>query len=118
MRDPEDVLTYHLDENQVKVKVKDLTDREALLTAELIEDVFNSTSTGIRTKAGQVRLRELQVVMNTLYKQLERYRQDPNDSRTIKTICGLLDRTAKFSGFARSYVREHKWKELIRLADE
>lgn len=56
--------------------------------------------------------------MNTLYKQLERYRQDPNDGRTIKTICGLLDRTAKFSGFARSYVREHKWKELIRLADE
>ena len=106
------------DWNQVKVKVKDLTDREALLTAELIEDVFNSTSTGIRTKAGQVRLRELQVVMNTLYKQLERYRQDPNDSRTIKTICGLLDRTAKFSGFARSYVREHKWKDLIRLADE
>ena len=118
LRDPEDVLTYHLDENQVKVKVKDLTDREALLTAELIEDVFNSTSTGIRTKAGQVRLRELQVVMNTLYKQLERYRQDPNDIRTIKTICGLLDRTAKFSGFARSYVREHKWKDLIRLADE
>jgi hypothetical protein len=56
--------------------------------------------------------------MNTLYKQMERYRQDPNDSRTIKTICGLLDRTAKFSGFAWSYVREHKWKDLIRLADE
>ena len=116
-RDPEEVLTYHLDEKRVKVNVKDAEDQEALLTAELIEEVFNSTSTGIRTEAGQVRLRELQVVMNTLYKQLERYRQNPDDGRTIKTLCGFLDRAAPFSGFTRSYVREHKWKDLIKLAD-
>ncbi len=116
-RDPEDVLTYRLDENHVKVNVKNSDDREASLTAELIEEVFNSKSTGIRTEAGQIRLRELQVVMNTLYKQLARYRKNPSDARTISTLCGLLDRTAKFSGFARSYVREHELKNLIKLAD-
>lgn len=116
-RDPEEVLTYHLEENHVEVNVKDLEDQEALLTAELIEEVFNSTSTGIRTEAGQVRLRELQIVMNTLYKQLERYKKNPEDHRTIRKLCGLLDRTTAFSGFARSYVKEHKWKDLVRLAD-
>ncbi len=117
-RDPEDVLNYYLLGSQVKVSVKDPTDREALLTAELIEEVFNTQSTGIRTEAGQVRLKELQTVMNTLYIQLDRYRKKPNNVRTIKTLCGLLDRTGKFSGFARSYVRRLGWQDLIRLADK
>lgn len=99
------------------MKVKDEADQEALLTADLIEEVFNSTSTGIRTEAGLVRLRELQVVMNTLYKQLERYQKNPDDERTIRTICGFLDRTAAFAGFSRSFVREGKWNGFLRLAD-
>ena len=118
VRDPEEALSYHLSENHVKVQVKDTTDAEAVLTADLIEEVFNSASTGIRTKAAQVRLRELQGIMCTLYKQLERYQQNPNDKRAIRALCGFLDRAAAFSGFARSFVRESRWDGLLRILDE
>lgn len=106
VRDPEDLLIYRLTENHVEVLVKDKTDQEALRTAELIEETFNSNSTGIRKEAGQVRLRELQVTMNALYSQLEQYQHDPSDKKTIRMLNALLNRASIFSGFTRSYARE------------
>jgi len=77
VRDPEQLLEYQLEENKVKVIVKNKDDAEALLTADLIEETFNSTSTGIRKQAGQVRLEDLQGTMNALYSQIARYLEFP-----------------------------------------
>lgn len=107
VRDPEDLLIYRLKENRVEVITVEKSDKEAICTAELIEETFNSTSTGIRREAGQVRLRELQLTMNALYSQLEKYQQDPSDKKTIRMLNALLNRASKFSGFTRSYAR--KW---------
>ena len=105
----QDTLTAGKNKNNiaaVEVLVKDKTDQEALRTAELIEETFNSNSTGIRKEAGQVRLRELQVTMNALYSQLEQYQHDPSDKKTIRMLNALLNRASIFSGFTRSYARE------------
>ena len=107
VRDPEELLKYQLIENHVQVMVKDKTDLEAIRTAELIEDVFNSTSTGIRTIAGQVRLNDLQLTMDTFYKLLERCESDPTDKKAARMLNALLNRASKFSGFTRSYAKEH-----------
>ena len=52
VRDPEDLLDFQVIENHVVVVAKNEADTEAARTAELIEEVFNSTSTGIRKAAG------------------------------------------------------------------
>lgn len=106
VRDPEELLVLRLEENHVHVIVKNETDTEAMRTAELIEEVFNSTSTGIRTEASQVRLKELQQVMNAFFVQLDQYRNNTADKRTIQTIRAFMKREYAFAGFIRSYVRE------------
>ena len=106
VRDPEEVLKYQLVENHVKVDVKDKADLEAVRTAALIEEVFNSTSTGIRKEAGQVRLRELQRTMNAIYTQIEHLRKNPSDMKSKRIMNALLSRASKFAGFTRSYARE------------
>ena len=102
--DPEDLLEYQLVENHVRVVAKK-EDKETVRTAKLIEDVFNSTSTGIRKEAAEVRLRDLQRTMNAFYTQLERYLLNPSDKRTIRTLNAFLDKSSKYAGFVRSYAR-------------
>ena len=113
VRDPEELLDFQLTENKVKVIVKNKQDAEAVRTADLIEETFNSTSTGIRKQAGQVRLNELQGTMNALYSQMNRYRENPSDIVAIRMLKGLLSRAAKFAGFTRSYARDHGYDAFI-----
>jgi len=54
VRNPEKLLSYKLTGNHVKVNGKDKTDQEALLTADLIEETFHSSSAGIRRDAGRI----------------------------------------------------------------
>lgn len=113
-RDPEELLKFQLIENKVKVLVKSKEDEEALRTADLIEETFNSTSTGIRKQAGQVRLKELQGTMNALYSQLTHYQNNPSDVVTVRMLKGLLSKTSKFADFTRSYARDHGYEAFIQ----
>ncbi len=114
VRDPEELLELQLIENQVKVIVKSERDAEAIRTAELIEETFNSTSTGIRKQAGQVRLNELQSTMNALYSQLNYFQDNPSDIVTIRMLKGLLNKASKFAGFTRSYAKAHGYEAFIQ----
>lgn len=67
-RDPEDAMVFHLRQEEVEVWPKSPEDREAVLTSELVEEVFNLENTGMRIVGSAVRTRLLQEEMNTLYK--------------------------------------------------
>ena len=112
VRDPEELLTHHLVENHVEVTVKVETDLEAVRTADLIEEVFNSTSTGIRKIASQVRMRNLQETMNAFYSQLECYQNNPADKTAVRMLNALLSRDSQFAGFTRSSARELGYKAI------
>lgn len=113
-RDPEELLAYQLEGNRVHVFLKTTDDSEADRTAELIEEVFNSTSTGIRSEAAEVRLRELQKIMNAFYTALEQYIQTPENKIARKTLIALLDKETAFSGFTRSYARAYGLTTFIK----
>ena len=111
-RDPEELLKQQLIENHVKVDVIDTEDNEAVLTAELIEETFNSTSTGIRTIAGQERLKALQETMNALITQMEKLRNNPYDKGSKRMVNALLNRSSRFAGFTRSYARDCGYRSI------
>ena len=105
-RDPEDAMVFHLRQEEVEVWPKSPEDREAVLTSELVEEVFNLENTGMRIVGSAVRTRLLQEEMNTLYKKLEAYRKNPGSKLIQRTLRALLKRDTAFAGFKRCYVRE------------
>ena len=66
VRDPELLLEQELIGEDVRVRALNKSDSEACLTAQLIEEVFTSESTPLRTHASDVRLKALQRQMNLL----------------------------------------------------
>ena len=106
MRDPERLLSQELVGNEVRVGLLADHDDEAGLTAELIEEVFMTNRTGLRSKASSVRLKELQMTMNVLYAKLADYRSG-EDCRAEDTIAAMLRPEARYAGFTRHYVRTH-----------
>lgn len=106
-RDPEALLEQRLVENEVCVSVLAEDDHEASLTAELIEEVFMSDNTALRSLDADMRLKELQKKMNLLYKNLATYRKDPSDYFARRVLVSLLKPEAAFAGFTRCYVRRH-----------
>lgn len=48
----------------------------------------------------------LQTTMTTLYRCLANYKQNPSQ-RNYRTLRGMLNRSHKFAGFTRTYVRNH-----------
>ncbi len=106
-RDPEEAMTFYLKKEDIEVRPRKTDDREAVLTSELIEDVFNLKNTGMRVAGSAVRVRLLQEEMNVLYTKLEAYRRNPESKLLLKMLRVLLRRDSAFAGFKRCYVREH-----------
>ena len=104
-RDPEDALEQCLEGDAVLVGVKDPADAEAVRTAQLIEEVFNSDRTELRSQASAARMDLLQTRMNALYSKLGEYHANPNDPFAKRSIVALLSREEAFAGFTRQYVR-------------
>ena len=100
-------MVFHLKHENVKVCPKRPEDGEAVLTAELVEEVFNLKNTGMRIIGSAVRTRLLQEEMNTLYAKLEAYRRNPGSKLIQRTLRALLRRDTAFAGFKRYYIREH-----------
>ena len=89
------------------VSVKPLAEAlEARMTAQLLTECFERMNTGIRVIECQTRVNALGITMNTLYKKLQAYQEDPS-RRNLCALRGMLSRTYKFAGFTRAYVRGH-----------
>ena len=112
--DPETVLEQLLVEGHVQVKPLVET-QEARITARLLTECFELTNTGARITACDTRVKALSRTMNTLYKTLREYRENPS-SNNLRRLRGMLSRTYKFAGFTRTYVRNHL-EDYPELAD-
>lgn len=116
--DPETVLEQLLVGGHVQVKPLAGT-QEARLTAELLTECFELTNTGARITECDTRIKALNKTMNTLYKTLGEYQENPS-GRNLRGLRGMLSRTYKFAGFTRTYVRNHledypELEEYVRL---
>lgn len=103
--DPESVLNQQFLNDHVSVQPIADT-KAAVMTAELLTECFEKRNTGIRVMECQTRINALRKTMNLLYKTLEQYRNSPS-GRTLYALRGMLNRTYKFAGFTRAYVRNH-----------
>lgn len=118
--DPESVLNFKLQGNEVTVDVIDGSDPKTKLTAELVEEVFHTTNTGILTLGSEARLYGLQREMNVLYSMLQRYVKNPDNVLVIRTLRGLLNRESAYAGFKRCYIRSHReeYPDLQAMVNE
>lgn len=112
--DPETVMQQELRDGHVSVTPTS-DSQEAIMTARLLTECFEKKNTGIRTLESTTRVTALSRTMNTLYKTLSKHRMTPS-MRSLKTLRGMLNRTYRFSGFTRTYVRMHL-KEYPDLAE-
>ena len=106
--DPEEYLSFELNENDVEVVCYDSENVLAKRTAMLVEEVFETKNTGNLTYQSECRLKRLQNEMGVFYKKLLEYRSHPENRLTGRTLLGMLDRASEFAGFKRSYVRKHQ----------
>ena len=103
--EPEALLRQALENGTVVVRP--LTQDETVQkTAELIEECFEKTNTGIRTLECETRKKALKQTMGLLYQTLGKYRKDPK-GEALQVLRGMLDHKYKFSAFTRTYVRSH-----------
>lgn len=104
--DPENIIDFTFEQGNVEVEAIDKSDSRSVLTAELIQETFNKTNTGIREAACDVRIKALSESMNVLYKELDRYKKNPYSMRNTNMLKAILRREAAFAAFKRNYVRK------------
>lgn len=114
LQDPEELIAFRTTRDNVEIVVKDTMDQKLMSTAELVREVFNLTNTGMREIKSKQRLDALQEQMNLLYRNLEKYRDNPESKIVLRTLKVLLNRESAFAEYKRCYVREHE-KEYAEL---
>ena len=107
--DPESLLDHIYQEGKVNVRPHDpdTQDEKVLMTADLLENCFEKSNTGIRIFQCQERVNRLAETMNALYKTLEALKKKPTSKQYLRALKRMLSREYKFSGFTRYYVRSH-----------
>src|SRR5699024_140677 len=98
---------FELQARDVCVKAKDSSDQTAVLTASLIQEVFNIKNTGMRTYKSDIRFQELNKEMNVLYDNLEDMKRHPDSRIVLRKLKALLRRESKFAAFKRNYIRDN-----------
>ncbi len=123
-KEPESYLIQRLQDGHVSVEpCEDRNADETIRqTAKLITECFESRNTGARIHECQVIFEELTSTMNVLYRTLAAYKIKP-DGKPLRTLRAMLSRTYKFSGFSRTYVRQHLEEypmlaEFVQLEDD
>nr|WP_329752118.1 hypothetical protein [Clostridium sp. CM74B_53] len=106
--DPEERLSFELENEEVKVEAIDKEDKKAILTAELIMEVFNLKNTGMRVYKSEHRYKELNLEMNILYDALEELKKSPKSAFLSRKVQALLRRESRFAAFKRNYIRDNK----------
>lgn len=106
--DPEERLSFEMENEEVKVEAIDKEDKKAILTAELIMEVFNLKNTGMRVYKSEHRYKELNLEMNILYDALEELKKSPKSAFLSRKVQALLRRESRFAAFKRNYIRDNK----------
>lgn len=114
-RDPENCIDFILNGRNVFVIAKNENDNEAVITANLMMEVFNKKNTGMREYKSQMRLNALLKEMNVFFDILERYSNGDHSIIVKRTLRGFLDKKSMFAEFKRCYIRLHKeaFSELL-----
>lgn len=107
-QDPEKAVCFRLKGDGVLVQAKHAEDTKAVLTAELVQEVFNRKNTGMRIYKSDMRLKELKKEMNLLYDSLECIKVNPDSKIAQRKLKALLRRESKFAAFKRDYIRENQ----------
>lgn len=108
VNDPESVLNHTFINGRVSVHPLDPAnnDNKVTMTAQLLTECFEKTSTGIRSVECEVLKKSLTRTMNILYRALGQYKVTPSQEN-LDLLEGMLSCTYKFAGFTRAYVRAH-----------
>ena len=109
-KDPEEEIYFRLINEEIHVSAKDNSNKEAVLTAILVQEVFSLKNTGMRVYKSEMRFEELNKEMNKLYDNLEELNKKPNSKVVLRKLKALLRRKASFAAFKRNYIRENKDK--------
>lgn len=108
--DPELLIIFQLQDEKVLVYAKDNSNMQAVLTAELITEVFGKTNTPLRTYKCDMRYQELNQEMNKLYDSLEELKNNPDSKFALRKVKALLRRESRFAAFKRNYIRLYQQK--------
>lgn len=81
-------------------------DEKSIMTAELINEVFNLKDSGTRVYSSDFRLNKLKEEMLLLMKTLTDYRKTPTSGLKRK-LSILLDKKTAFAAFKRDYIRDN-----------
>lgn len=84
--DPEELMYFRLQEENVAVVAKDKSNEKAALTAILVYEVFNLQNTDMRVYKSAMRLRELNLEMNALYDNLEAMKIGKSQQTDCETL--------------------------------
>lgn len=107
IEDPEELIEFNFKDGEVEVYAKDRENKKAVLTAELVQEVFNLKNTGMRIYKSEMRFQELNLEMNVLYDNLAEMKKKPDSKVVLRKLKALLRREARFAAFKRNYVREN-----------
>lgn len=107
-QDPEELINFKLINQDIDVRAKDNTNEKAVLTAILVEEVFNLKNTGMRVYKSEMRLQELTKEMNKLYDNLEELKKNPDSKVVLRKLRAILRRESAFAAFKRNYIRDNK----------
>lgn len=108
--DPEEHLHCQYNNGDVSVISLD-EDEKSIMTAELINEVFNLKNTGTRVYASDLRMDKLKEEMLLLMDALIGYKKVP--SAGLKRKLGvMLSRNRAFASFKRDYVRDNRAKYI------
>lgn len=123
--DPETLIDHRVNEKKVYVTCRyGIESEEAKNTAALVQDCFELRNTGIRTAGAEYRTEQLRLTKFRFERNLRKYMQmdsdTPQKQRLFRTLRGMISRKSKFSGFMRTYIRDHKYEypeiyELVKL---
>ncbi len=119
VEDPEEVLNFRLAKEQVDVVSRDKENEKAVLTAQLIMEVFHLKNSGMRVQKSAMRFKELNLEMNKLYDAIEELEKIPDSQFVQRKLHSLLKKESKFAAFKRNYVRENKdvFPQLIKYIE-
>ena len=115
--DPEEHISFVFTDNQVNITPLDALE-SSVVTAELVDEVFNLKNTGMRVIAADHRMKALQKEMNIFFNELERYEQHKSGMNK-RRVAVRLSRSSAFAAFKRSYIRDRaEYGELQEYAKE
>lgn len=107
-KDPENLISFMLTDEEIQVIARDEEDEEAKTTAMLVTEVFNLKNTGMRVYKSEARFQKLNKEMNKLYDSIEEWEKNPDSRLAVRKIKVLLRRESSFAAFKREYIRVHR----------